>query len=230
MQFSCCVSLDHSVVVMSKWIMVIFVAVMTSNAILYAETNVLAFSGSVRDESTNTKLVQEASRIARDMGARVKVINLKDYPMPFYNEDLEREEGMPKNAQELRQLMIQSQVIFIASPEYNASVTAILKNALDWASRSEQGGSSRDAFKGKIFALMSTSPGKGGGARGLGHLRTIVEAVGGTVPLAGVSVPNAYMAFAEDGSLKDAKLETQLKELVQETLKESGMHLTRATR
>lgn len=197
---------------MWKWIIILCLA---CSATLSAEVKVLAFSGSTRKDSFNKKLLGEAVNIAREMGDKVKVIDLKDYSMPFYDGDLEEKQGMPSKAKQLRQLMIQSQVILIASPEYNGSLPALLKNAIDWASRSEEGGSSRDAFKGKKFAIMSASPGPTGGARGLAHLRAIIEDVGGTVIPQQVVVPDAYNAFDEQGHLKDPKLRRELQQLIQ---------------
>lgn len=198
-----------------KWILIFCLAL---SATLSAETKVLAFAGSTRTDSVNQKLVNEAAQLASQMGASVTVINLKDYPIPFYDADLEAAEGMPAHAQQLRQLMIQSEVILIASPDYNSSVPAVLKNVLDWASRSEEAGSSRDAYKGKKFGIMSASPGLSGGARGLIHLRTIITAVGGTVNPMQVSVPGAYNAFDEQGHLKNEELKIKLRDLVESTI------------
>lgn len=193
-------------------------ALLISASSLCAETRVLAFSGSTRTDSVNKKLLVEASSIARKSGAVVTIVDLRDLPMPFYDADLEVSEGMPANAKRLRQLMIESQVVLIASPEYNSSVSAILKNALDWASRSEQGGPSSDAFKGKKFVLMSASPGQGGGVRGLVHLQNIIENVGGTVMPQKVSIPSSYSAFDEQGNLKDQKQKSDLENLVKQAL------------
>lgn len=208
---------------MWKWIAVLCVAY---TSLLSAETKetpkekikILALAGSTRKDSFNKKLIAEATRLAQQMGAEVTLIDLKDFPMPFYDADLEAKEGMPLKAKSLRQLMIQSQVIFIASPEYNGSLSAVLKNALDWASRDEKGEPSRDAFKGKKFALMSTSAGPSGGARGLIHLRAIIEGIGGTVLSKQVVVPDAYNAFTEQGKLKNAELEKELEMQVQTAL------------
>lgn len=185
------------------------------STILSAQTRVLAFAGSSRTDSVNKKLVTEAANIAREMGADVKIIDLKDYPIPLYNSDLEAEMGMPENAKSIRRLMIDSQVILIASPEYNGSLSALLKNTLDWASRSENNSSSREAFKGKKFAIMSASPGTRGGARGLVHLRTIIEDIGGIVIPQQVVVPGSYKAFDEEGKLIDKKIYDDLHSLIQ---------------
>lgn len=187
---------------------------------LSAEIKMLAFSGSNREGSFNKKLVTEAANIAKQMGINVTTINFKDYTIPFYDADLETKEGMPEKVKNLRQLMIQNDVILIASPEYNGSVTALLKNAIDWISRSEEGKPSREAFKGKKFILMSVSPGPGGGVRGLTHLRTIIENIGGTVVSEQLVIPNAYSVFDEQGGLKDPKLKEELQQFIKTTIQQ----------
>lgn len=185
---------------------------------LTAEIKIVAFAGSTRQDSLNKKLVIEAANIAKEKGATVTVVDLKDYPIPLYDGDLEKNSGMPEFAKQLRRLMIDSQAIIIATPEYNGSIPAVLKNALDWASRDENGHSSRDAFKGKIFAIMSASPGKGGGKRALNHLRTIIEAVGGQVVSIQTSVPEAATAFDAHGHLKENPSKEELKKEVNQLL------------
>lgn len=180
---------------------------------LLAQMNVLVFAGSSREGSYNKKLSLEAAEVARTLGANVTWIDLKDYPMPFYDADLETK-GLPKHAKRLRDLMVANDMIVIASPEYNASIPAVLKNAIDWASRKDES-SSRSAFKGKKFALLSASPGRGGGARGLVHLRAIIEDVGGEVVSEQVSVPGAHAALANDKmAVVKNQLEVEMKELL----------------
>jgi chromate reductase, NAD(P)H dehydrogenase (quinone) len=152
------------------------------------------------------------------------VIDLREYPIPFYDADMEAEEGMPSKAKQLQELMIQSDVILIASPEYNRSIPAVLKNVLDWTSRKEGGGDSHEAYEGKIFAIMSASPGKRGGSGGLMHLRTIIEDIHGKVIANQVTVPNAYNAFDEQNQLKNPQLKMELRQLVQQALQEFISH------
>lgn len=184
-----------------------------SGTLVASEVKVLAISGSTREDSWNKKLAKNAADLAKQMGATVTYVDLRDYPMPFYDADIEAQ-GMPENAKRLRKQMMESQAMIIATPEYNGSVSAVLKNAIDWASRNEQGQPSQDAFKGKKIALMSTSPGGGGGARALGHLRSIIENVGGEVVSVQTAVPNAQTTFKSDGTLLPASQE-QLKQEVQ---------------
>lgn len=171
------------------------------------ENQVLVFAGSTRTESINKKLAQKAADSAREMGASVTYIDLKDYPLPFYEGDLEAKEGLPENARKLRNLMIASSCIVIASPEYNGSLPALLKNVIDWASRTEEGLPSRDAFK-KKFVVMSASPSPFGGARVLKDLRALLVNMGGEVLEKHVSVPNAY----EKDALENVTLKEELKE------------------
>lgn len=198
-----------------KWILLSF---LTAVFPLLAEMKVLVFAGSTRADSYNKKLAGEAAAIARKMGAKVTIIDLKEYPMPLFDEDLETKLGMPEHAKRLREAMIGSNAILIASPEYNGSISGVLKNALDWASRTENGEASRTAFKGKTFGLMSASLGQGGGARGLVHLRAVIEDIGGQVVESQVSVPRAYEAFNEKGALKISALAKALQEEVEQTL------------
>lgn len=199
---------------MIRWLFLGLVA----TAPIFSEIKVVAFSGSSREGSYNKKLIAEAVDIAKEMGASVTFIDLKDYPMPFYDADLEKTEGMPESAQKLRKLMIESDAIIIASPEYNHSIPAVLKNALDWASRTETGEFSYDAFKGKQFALMSASPGKKGGEKGLVHLRDIIEDLKGDVVPLQVCVGKAYEA-----NLKDPSIALPLKEEIGVIFKKKEM-------
>lgn len=200
---------------MWRWLMSLMILGTTA---LSAEVNVLAFAGSTRSGSYNKQLVLEAANMAKQMGAHVSTIDLNNYPMPFYDGDLETNSGMPEKARQLRNQMIQNQVIIIATPEYNGSISAVLKNAIDWASRSEQGGPSRDAFKGKIFLLLSASQGPGGGKRSLAHLKSIIENVGGTVLSEEISLANAHQAFDSQGHLNDAAVKTAIQKALEPIL------------
>src|SRR5262245_37351060 len=121
---------------MWKWMIILCVA---CSAALHAEINILAFAGSTRQESVNKKLIAEAAFVARQLGANVTLIDLKDYPIPLYDGDLEAKKGMPSKAKKLRQLIEKHSIILIASPEYNGSLSAVLKNVIDWMSRTEEG-------------------------------------------------------------------------------------------
>src|SRR3954452_12175189 len=174
---------------------------------------ILAFAGSLRRESYNKKLVHLAARAAREAGAEVTLIDLKDFPLPLFDQDLEAEQGMPENGAKLKRLFIEHDGLLVASPEYNSSITAALKNAIDWASRPAPGEPPLVAFRGKVAALMSASPGALGGLRGLSHLRSILGNLGVIVLPDQIAVARAHEAFGPDGSLADRKQQAGIEEL-----------------
>jgi NAD(P)H-dependent FMN reductase len=191
---------------------------------------VLLFAGSLRQDSDNKKLIKETAIFATQLGAEVTVIDLKEYPFSFYDEDEEEISGMPENAKKIRDLMLESQIIFIASPNYNNSFPALVKNILDWTSRNEEAEASREAYKGKTFALMSAGYGPKGGVKGLPHLRAVIANIGGTVIKQEFGVPDAYEAFDEQGSLIDPELKAKLLKFVEKTLRKGDKPSSQSTR
>jgi len=166
---------------------------------------ILALAGSTRTGSYNKKLIRVAAAAAQAAGAEVTLVDLRDLPMPLFDEDLETAQGIPENAQKLKALMKAHQGLLLACPEYNSSITGVLKNAIDWASRPMEGEEPLECFTGKVAALMSASPGSLGGLRGLVAVRSILENLQVLVLPEQVAVAKAHDAFAEDGSLRDAK-------------------------
>lgn len=178
-----------------------------------AAPRILAFAGSLRRDSFNKKLVRIAAAGARAAGAEVTLIDLKDFPLPLFDQDLEASQGMPEPGVRLKQLLISHDGFLIASPEYNSSITAVLKNAIDWTSRAATNEPSLVAFRGKTAALMSASPGALGGLRGLVHLRAILGNIGVLVLPDQIAVSKANEAFEADGRLKDPKLQSGIEGL-----------------
>jgi len=170
---------------------------------------ILAFAGSLRKDSFNKKLVRLAAQAARDAGAEVTVVDLNDFPLPLFDQDLEAAEGMPEPGRKLKQLFLDHDGLLIASPEYNSSITAPLKNALDWVSRPTQPGEPGvAAYVGKTAAIIAASPGALGGLRGLVHLRSILGNIQVLVLPDQIAIAKANEAFTEDGTLKDPKQQT----------------------
>jgi NAD(P)H-dependent FMN reductase len=134
----------------------------------------------------------------------VTIVDLRDLPMPLYDGDLEARDGLPPNAKKFKELLLAHQGLLIASPEYNSSISAVLKNAIDWASRPVPGEESLACFKGKVAGLVAASPGALGGLRGLVHLRAILGNISVIVVPEQAAVGKAQDAFDADGSLKDA--------------------------
>ncbi|MDP6515581.1 MAG: NAD(P)H-dependent oxidoreductase [Alphaproteobacteria bacterium] len=166
-------------------------------------SKILAFAGSTRTASFNKQLVRIAAQGAKAAGAEVTRIDLRDYPMPLYDGDLEAADGPPDSARALKVLMVGHDGFLIASPEYNSGFSAVLKNAIDWVSRPTPGELPLIAFKGKVAGLLSASPGRLGGVRGLVHLRLVLGTIGVLVIPDQVAVADAGKAFAEDGNLLD---------------------------
>ena len=173
---------------------------------------ILAFAGSTRQNSYNKTMVRIAAKAAEQAGAEVNVIDLRDYPLPIFDEDLEKS-GTPENARKLKELFIQHQGLLIASPEYNSSITAVLKNTMDWVSRPASGEPPLVAYRDKVASLMSASPGALGGLRGLVHLRSILGNIGVIVLPDQIAVPKAHEAFDSDGRLKDGKQQAGVERL-----------------
>lgn len=166
---------------------------------------VLAFAGSLRKDSWNRKLVTAAAGFARAAGAEVTVADLREFDLPMFDEDCEKAQGMPPGGKRLKELFASHQALLISSPEYNSSISGVLKNAIDWASRPSPGEPPLAAFRGKVAGLLAASPGALGGLRGLVHLRSILGNIGVIVIPEQVAVSKAHEAFQADGSLKDAK-------------------------
>jgi chromate reductase len=122
--------------------------------------------------------------------------------MPLFDQDLESASGMPEQTARLKQLMIDHDGLLLACPEYNSSITAVLKNAIDWTSRGQP---NLEAYRGKAAALLSASPGSLGGLRGLVHVRAILGNIGVLVLPDQLAISKAHEAFHDDGNLKDAR-------------------------
>jgi NAD(P)H-dependent FMN reductase len=166
---------------------------------------ILAFAGSARAGSLNRRLVRIAADGARAAGAAVTLLELRDFPLPIYDGDLEARDGLPPHARKLKELFLAHEGLLVAAPEYNSSITPLLKNTIDWVSRSAPGEAPLACFEGKVAALMSASPGSLGGLRGLVVVRSCLSSIRVLVLPDQVAVPQANDAFADDGALRDAK-------------------------
>lgn len=182
---------------------------------------ILVFAGSAREASLNKKLARVAAKAVLEHGGEATYIDLRDYPMPIYEGDLETREGMPQKARELRELFVSHPAFLIVSPENNGSIPSLLKNAIDWLSRDVDGRSGLEPYRGKVVALMAASPGAFGGVMALGHLRqSLVKLFAHVIPDQ-FPLPKADQAFAEDGSLTQAwqqkSVQTVVRQLIETT-------------
>lgn len=168
-----------------------------------AITRVLAFSGSLRAASWNSRLVQAALTGAQSAGAETTYIALRDYSLPVYDQEIEDRDGLPENARKLKELFKSHSGLLIACPEYNSSITAALKNVIDWVSRPLPTEKPLECFTGKICGLLAASPGALGGLRGLVTVRSILSNIGVIVLPEQFALQKAHEAFGDDGRLKD---------------------------
>lgn len=179
----------------------------------HSRPKILAFAGSSRRDSVNKKLIRIAVEGAREAGADVTLIDLAELPMPIYDGDTEDKEGLPPHARKLKQLMLENDGLLIAAPEYNSSISGVLKNAIDWVSRPQPNEEDLIVFKNKVACLLSASPSYLGGLRGLVHLRSILGNIRVLVLPDQMTLPNAYTAFDTEGKLVDSKKEAQAKRM-----------------
>jgi len=164
-----------------------------------APLRVLLFSASLRAESLNTRLVRLAARVLEKQGATVDLASMREFDVPSYDGDAETASGIPLGAQELHRRLLANDAFIIASPEYNASMPGLLKNAIDWTSRFRP-----QPFDGRHALLMSASPSMAGGNRGLWSLRMPLEHLGTRVYPDMFSLAAAHKAFADDRIADDA--------------------------
>ena len=178
---------------------------------------ILVFAGSVRSRSYNARLAALAAKELALTGADVNRISLEDYPLPIYNADDEADAGVPAHARNLKQMMMEHRGVFIASPEYNASVTPLLKNTIDWISRvRERGEPPLAVFKDRAFALGGASDSPYGALRSLMALRQVLELGCGALVLPEqITVFRASEAFDEMDNLKEERAAASLKRVVQ---------------
>lgn len=188
---------------------------------------ILVFAGSVRTGAFSGRTADAAMKELALQGAEVTRISLGDYPLPLMDQDLEKEQGVPESAQRLARLIAMQDGLMICSPEYNASIPPLLKNAIDWVSRVRRdAGKPFKPFDGKVAALCSSSDGNFAGMRGLYHLRAVLMACHVEVVTPQCSVARAAEAFDENGQFRDERLRHQM-ELVCKTLMERAAMLSR---
>jgi len=174
---------------------------------------ILVLAGSARLDSIHRKLARQTVEALRHAGMEATLADLRDFPMPIYDGDLEAGEGIPPAAKALKELARRHDGFAIASPEYNGSFPALLKNALDWISRPEAGERPLEVFRGKVAAILSASPSPGGGKRGLRQLRELLEMMLVTVIPEQLAIARSSGAFDADGRLVRAEDLTGLQEL-----------------
>ncbi len=187
---------------------------------------ILVFAGSARRESLNKRLARAAAAFVREAGGEATFVDLDDYPIALYHGDLEAASGMPEHATRLRRLFLEHDALLIAAPENNSSITALLKNTIDWLSRDLADGRGENSglapWRGKVAGLMAASPGAFGGVRALPHLRQVLSALGVTVLGTQVPVPRADHALPAEGGITDERAARAVRELARALVEAAG--------
>ena len=169
---------------------------------------VLILPGSARRGSLNTLLAHAAVESVERAGGEPTLVNLRDLAMPIYDGDLEADQGLPEGARALKALFKSHDALLFCSPENNSSVSALMKNAIDWVSRTDGEESGLVPFRDKVALLTAASPGALGGMRGLRHLRNSLEGLGVLVLPQTLAIPAADKAFGPDNRLDVKRQET----------------------
>jgi NAD(P)H-dependent FMN reductase len=179
---------------------------------------ILGLAGSARAGSYNRKLLDLIIRRLQAQGVDAEAFEFRDTPLPMFDQDEEAAHGLPENAKLLKSKILEADAVVLVAPEYNSSVTPLLKNAIDWASRPDSATGIGNVWRHKIIGLASASPGGYGGMRGLMALRPVFQHLDSLVIAEQVSVAKAHEAFEGEG-LKDERtsqfLDAMLSRLVE---------------
>ncbi len=175
---------------------------------------ILVFAGSIRTGAYSGKVADVAQKALAVQGAEVTRISLADYPLPIFDQDLERERGVPDNAMRLARHIAAHDGVLIATPEYNGSIPPLLKNTVDWVSRVRRdNGKAFHPLTGKPAGLCSSSEGRFAGIRAINHLRAVLVRCRMEVVTPECSVPDGEEAFDADGAFADERLQQSMESL-----------------
>lgn len=180
------------------------------------QPRIVVVAGSRRREALSRRVAQACALAVRNAGAEVESIDLDDYPAPLYDGDLEADSGLPESVVRLQRLLHASDGLLVVNPEYNGSITPLLKNTLDWCSRPNPADPERSGGKvyaGRAAAVVGSSPGALGGMRVLFHVRDILGYLGMQVIPQQLAVAKAGEAVGDDARLRDAAQQDMLDKL-----------------
>lgn len=170
---------------------------------------ILVFSASLRDGSLNTRLARLAADAVGRHGAVADLASMRDFDAPSYDGDLEASDGMPAGAEAFRERLEAADGFVIASPEYNASMPGVLKNAIDWVSRARP-----QPFNEAHGLLLSASPSMVGGNRGLWSLRIPLEHLGARIYPDMFSLAQAHNALDDTTGIVDEALRGRFEDTI----------------
>ena len=171
---------------------------------------IVGFSGSLRSRSLNRMLLEDAAaRAAALDDVTVDVLDLRDHPLPLYDADIQDRDGIPDEARQVFDRIAASDALLVANPEYNGGYPAVFKNLVDWVSRIDM-----FVFHPRYVGLLSATPGKGGGVRGIEHTRALFDNIFVTSHPEPFGLPSAKEVL-EDGALVDADESTRLDDWIE---------------
>jgi chromate reductase, NAD(P)H dehydrogenase (quinone) len=162
----------------------------------------LVFGATLRHGALNQRLAELAAETIEANGGEVDLATMSDFDAPSYDADVQIADGFPASIETFRDRITASDAFVIASPEYNFSIPGMLKNSIDWVSRSRP-----QPFNERHGLLMSASPSMAGGNRGLWALRVPLEHLGARVYPDMFSLARAHVAFTDEGRLADPELQ-----------------------
>lgn len=180
---------------------------------------ILAIPGSYREHSYNKRVLVIAAAGALEAGAEVTMIDLRDHPMPVYDQDIQ-DAAFDENAANLQDLMMEHDGFLFATPEYNASIPGGLKNVIDWTSRPNDKYPMYGVYKGKTAAIVGSSPSQFGALRAMTHLRGVLTQLGLQVLPSEVAVTFVHQKFdGHNDEITDEKTRELLKGLGSQLVK-----------
>ena len=160
------------------------------------ELRILGICGSLRAKSMNMYALRKAGQLMAEVGMKLEIAGIAD--IPLYNQDVQ-DRGYPESVARLRKAIAESDAVYFASPEYNFSVTGVLKNAIDWCSRPPD-----QPFQHKPVAMLTVSEGPLGGARNQYELRKVLAQIWAMpLPRPEIFIGSYAVKFDAQGNLTD---------------------------
>jgi chromate reductase len=173
-------------------------------------TSAITLSGSTRKGSWNVVLQKAVGRRLAAKGVDVTELDLGDYPLPIFSEDIEAE-GVPEAATRLAELFRSHNIVFIASPEYNGSMTPLIVNTITWLSRQKP-----SPFRHATFGIGGVSSGKYGTIWALSHMRDSLTKIGTLVVPTLLGIGPAETAFDASGEPTEPAIKRKFDTIVEE--------------
>lgn len=179
-----------------------------------SDLQVLLLPGSRRKDALSRRALHIVAEKVGDYGLVADTVLPDHLTAPLYDGDLEDAEGVPEAIKALNKRMAEAKALIIVTPEYNGVFPALLKNTLDWMSRTNDDQPGAAVFRGKPVLLLGTSPGANGGLRALPHLRAQMANLGMHVYGPQLAIGKAHEKFSNEGRITDDALDERMDKLV----------------